>query len=651
LQRFFSLFLLLSLFFSSASFAHTGRTLILNLSDWHAHYENLPLLIQTISYLSQDFLKEEPEGDVVIVINGDFVGFQGGWTQFANPGFPTDFGRLGYEVLALLAQYAHVVIVPGNHDEFDWTMDVHTPGGYGKGLELFRKHHLEFAGAMERIHKRPFKMTAANIVPGSQGADLFEPYTDVPLKNGKKLRFVGGVLEKFFSKTNYKRWRKSGPAPPGYLDLIHDVGRLLPALVSQLEQAQTDGLEGVVFAIHDENMSLQKVAQGVHEIKHLRSVKNPLWIGGHNHTPEITLDDGKHFIQGGCHGSLTRIVLGDGFSVESIENFSLAKQEAFRANRQTAPPGTVQSLEVKIPVGQSTDAEFSTQPSSFKVNVVRDADPTHEVGVNGFQVQTNEPSVTGLRPHEFVALEKAEKEVKRIRKGRPNKVLGQTSGFRATKNLMRGGRETLGTLIAEVLVHEGKNVEPPLGSEIVVLGDIGLFNSSSFRKEDSTPPGPLTSTTLLEWAPFSDRPIGVFFLCGAEVEALFFSLREDFSNGGTNGRYSPQVNSRVREVDGKGTVTVGKIGDHLQFKNASGRWSDLDRSGIYRVTMDPWLANNDSKIGVWEEILNRSDSPHDPFAGQPIFLSILEKHASLFGCEELLKAAGDAALTAPTNSE
>ncbi len=645
-MRFFGLFLFINLLWVNASFAGPHRTLILNLSDWHAHYGNLPQLIQAISYVSQDFLKENPEGDVVIVVNGDFVGYQGGWTQFVKPDFPTDHGRLGYEVLALLAYYAHVVMVPGNHDEFDWTMDSASHMGYGEGLRLFKAHRLQFATAMERIHKRPFRMAAANIVAGRDGSELFEPYTDVPLKNGKTLRFVGGVLEEFFNKTNYRRWDKVGPAPSNYLDIIREVGPLVPAVAAQMEQAGADGLEGVVVAIHDENQSLKQVAQAIDQMPRLKGLKNPLWVGGHNHTPEITLEGGKHFIQGGSHGDFTRIVLGEGFQVESLENFSVAKQAALLANWPAHPNVEMRSIGLNIKVGEETEVDVPSNPR-VRLQIIPDTERTHVLGVNRvdrFHLETSESFVAGLRPYELLALAKAKKEVARIKKGRPDKVLGETKGFAVTKSLMRAGREELGTLIAEVLVQHGMTVEPPIGSGIVVLGDVAFFNSSSFRKDDPTPPGLLTSMTLAEWAPFSNRPVGVFFLSGAELEGLFFSLRHYFAQ---RNLYSPQINASVREVFPNKTATVREIGERLQMKSSAGRWDDINRSGIYRVTMDPWLANNDYKLPVWDETLKRSESMNAHLAHQPTFISIMEKHASLFGCDKLLKAAGDQAVLPP----
>jgi 2',3'-cyclic-nucleotide 2'-phosphodiesterase (5'-nucleotidase family) len=464
-----------------------SQILILESSDHHSDYGRMGNWIKTISKVSREFKTRHPDGTVILVVNGDFVGARGTWTRLPQkPGLENDHGRLGYEVLSLLAQDAEIILTPGNHEEFDWAI---RGGSYSIGHELFLRHHRDFAAAMENLKERPFRMTAANVVPGADGKELFEPFTDVPLRSGGSVRFVGLLLENFFIKSNYYRVAAGSTPPEGYLDLISDVRPMWPSLHEALVQAQKDRQEFVVVAAHDWVGNLLNLSHTVSSHSGdfgIAGVRTPLWLGGHEHERVVNFVDGRHFAQCGSNCDLIQVEMDADGKVSKVLGIS---------NKQ-----------------QVANAEYD-----------------------------------GLSSNEALALELVEKRVSAIRAANPDahRVLANLHYGAPPKSRFKQGRQDAGTVLSEMLRKWGANIPVRMDYPIPITADIAFYNSSSYRIDDQLEPGATISVKDVEDIHPFEHPVGVFIVSGAEASFLFNSLRK---NRLEEGVYSPQLSVNLREV-------------------------------------------------------------------------------------------------------
>lgn len=523
---------------------------ILTSSDQHSNYWRLIDWIYTVAHTHREFKKKYPDGVFIINIPGDFNGIESQSTQFPEgSNLRTDFGRTGIEVLAFLSHLCDIIKIPGNHDEFDWEEEER-----GSGNRLFLEHHSELITWINqegRQHHRvgPFKLLAANLVPGPHGRDLFQPYSDIAMPDGRKVRFVGGILDIFFSKSSYDR--------SGKLRLIEDVGPLAEMAKKQVDAAVRDGVTDVVFTIHEQiagerglkNMAREldaHIARNPHGLDYSR-LRTPIIFGAHEHSMKSSRVDGRLFVQSGSKQDAHFVVLNDAFEIIEEEQFGKNEQAAIRAEM--------------------------------------------------------EPRRASLHVFEKYALSRVEARLAEISQGLNLAPLGRTErGFPYVKRDFHKGQSTGGHILANILRSYGPDVpvtdvlrsygaaqDLPLGSMDEIIDDVAFYNSSSNRLETPILPG--TTMTYIEVMHLYGFPsrVAVFVVTGWELNELFRSAR---SAEAARGKYSPQLSSNLRETEGY----------QLEILRNE-KWEPLQPGGQYRLTTDGFLGQNGPGLEVWETIL------------------------------------------------
>ncbi len=211
-----------------------AHLLILESSDQHSSYDQIARFVREIYQQRRQFLEKHPKDKVVLVINGDFSGL----SEFA-----IDDGNFNYEMLTRLAHDFELVVNIGNHEGFDWDG--------ADGNRLFLAQNSKLVREISRVQEKPFFLTNANLPPGPEGTGLVRPFRDIPLAEGKSVRFVGLVLRDFFKRSNYG----VGKTPRIFSGKVLDP---VETSLAQLRNAQKDGVATVVLTAHDgyTNLSL-----------------------------------------------------------------------------------------------------------------------------------------------------------------------------------------------------------------------------------------------------------------------------------------------------------------------------------------------------------------------------------------------------------
>ncbi len=289
------------LIFASNS-AWASKILILESSDQHSYYLQIPDFIRTTSALRKNFLAQNPDGEVVLLINGDFAG-KSAWSF-------RDHGELGFDVLEQLQNQYKTVVVLGNHDGFDYRGE--------QGIKLFYDQNKRLKEA---------KVTTANLDLTSLGEDLFQPYTDIQLKNGETYRIVGLVFDDFYIKSSYDR---KSPT-----QLFNDVIPMLDSAKEQILQAHRDGIHQVIFSVHDGHSQVQdmilELKKWMKSQPELAHIKIPAAFAGHNHKVFYGNVQGTQIINAGSNYEFSATVI-DEEGIQSYQHYDHERQTDFRNN-------------------------------------------------------------------------------------------------------------------------------------------------------------------------------------------------------------------------------------------------------------------------------------------------------------------------------
>ncbi|MGE4233247.1 MAG: metallophosphoesterase [Bacteriovoracia bacterium] len=296
MRYFLTLSLVLFCFGTKPGYA---KHLVFLVSDTHAAYENYEAFGAQISKKVTSFRKDNPTGQVLFVFNGDIGGI--------STSGELDYGYLDFELITALSKSFDVVTSLGNHEGFDFN-DIHPP------QEIF----LEQANKFTKITGR--KILSANLAPVAEAKHLFDPYQDHQW--GKtKLRIVGISLKTFFYESNYQfnsAFRVfENIDPPEYLD----------TLKTQIQMAANDGIDTVLFFIHDGGKRLESVWREFVDWKNsdpvLSKIYTPLLGAGHLHQ-KVNLDVQKtKIVEAGYEFDFAAITLDDDLKeVIEVEQFS-----------------------------------------------------------------------------------------------------------------------------------------------------------------------------------------------------------------------------------------------------------------------------------------------------------------------------------------
>ncbi len=539
----------------------SGPVLILALPDQHSHLGRWPHVIYTLSKLNQDFMARHPNGTVIYVNVGDFIGAAGKYTIFSNTDIPTDYGAISLDIWLHLARYAEVVDVLGNHEEFDWSP--------GHGNQKFIENRTAYLQKLTDLKGRPAKILAGNLVPAkNEYGKLIAPHTDIPLRSGGQLRFIGMVLENFREKSTYD-FDDPFTFIHGYGG-INSMRPMVQAIGSELKQGARSGLP-MIMAVHERAAEVRNIALAMAEWRSQQAskvsgIRLPVWIAGHEHKNVTLKANDESIYQAGSNGDLMRIELNADFRV----------------------------------VGKPQRYGEEEQRRIFEQQAIT------------------------LREHEQMAFDLAQKKIAELSTLLNLRSVVQTSGISCTKEDLKKGPNIVGFQVCEMMRQYGlTQVERYKGDQIE---DVVVFlNPSGFRLDQTIAPGFLTPEDFFVMFPFSKKPgrahgVQTRAVTGGELESAFFALREKRRK---LKNYSPHTNMYLRE---------SAAGSALEIFGEGG-WRPIDRLANYLLITDDWLGQNGEKLEIFKVLFTDFPTPmiHPPLA------EILEAHAGLFNCPQLLE--------------
>lgn len=226
---------------------------VIEFSDSHSSYDRLALFLRNFDQITSDYLNSEPSGKIVVIVNGDFAGISSS---------SDENGWFGVRTLAQLANVASVVYTPGNHDGFDW-------GVVGYGNRLMNRQ-LEF------LKKSGVHIVARNYRLDS---DVTEPYFDLQMASGAKIRFAGFGLEEIF--------KKSAIQVDALPKIILSTAPIADAMREVAVEAIRDRVENLIFFQHDSQANLRSNLQALDSTMGLElgkaGVSIPVAFAAHDH--------------------------------------------------------------------------------------------------------------------------------------------------------------------------------------------------------------------------------------------------------------------------------------------------------------------------------------------------------------------------------
>lgn len=295
-----------------------GRVFLV--SDTHAAYESFRTFLPALVNRIQEFKKQDPNGEVLVLFNGD-IGGMGLYSE-------KDFGSLEYEMVAAVAKHFPTALNMGNHEGLDFSYAV-----AGDAHGIFLKQTQEYVKASGQ----PVLAAGMTIAPSARG--LFAPYQDFTLGE-KRIRVVGVALENFFKESTY-----SAQAPSQAFESIAPK-KYLSTLKEQTLLAAKSGVQSLIFMIHEGAEPLSPVIREFNAWKKTLpmalAIPTPFVGGGHMHkTIEETLP-GLKLVEAGSDLSFAEMAMDDAWqSVTSVTQWPVAAQKALE---NTALPGDLAAL-------------------------------------------------------------------------------------------------------------------------------------------------------------------------------------------------------------------------------------------------------------------------------------------------------------------
>lgn len=200
---------------------------------------------------------------------------------------------------------------------------------------------------------------------------------------------------------------------------------------------------------------------------------------------------------------------------------------------------------------------------------------------------------------------------------------------------MRVGPTDLGTWFADAMALWAKDQLPSEASAPIVA----MMNSGSYAMESTLPAGVLTEGLLRQMYIFHNE-VTLYALDGQTIEVMYLSLREFYSQSDQS-RYSPQVNSLLRETE------TGQ----LEIQDTQGQWGPLEMDREYYVVLDGRLSEHRSgqsyRIPEWLEAL-RGKEPLAALSQQELIVNYVPQVLESQGL--LVRALEDSADLNPSGS-
>ena len=524
--------LFLSLFlFSSPSW---GKVLLIQWSDVHSEIESMTRQLYAMDQIAQEFKAQNPQNsEVVIYILGDFTSLV--------PLLKTK-GWLLFQAIKLLRDRGYTVLfTPGNHDAFDWIQEA-------KDTQLF-------IDQMQKITEWGAVILAENLRDRSPTLDsLIRP--SYPLKTLKPTtHIIGFTLDRILSHSNFNNLNTE-PNP-----LFQIVEKYDQSLKRILPQAKEQGIQQIFLGLHEGHKKVAKLAVGTDFMKTF-GIDIPLMMAAHDHLVVSYKRRNTSIVDGGSRGSFNAIEISETGEILNVEHITMSA---------------------------SKNNPDLFQLGSFKLN-----ETTQEDIQNSWLKNYEEEIQKNVIEDEVIMATQQTKTDKGTAQEKNKKLqpVNITRGIRESKLDMQYGNSYLGTLMAETLAEWLRSLIPESQQERLIT----MFNSSTYRLEEPIKEGPLTKRLIWKMYPYKTEPAKFYKMRGAEIENLYFSLRRDYiSRSHDESRYSPYLNSNVREFENRLQIQEGEI------------WTSIDKNQFYWLAIDPWLARHGKggsyKIKEWLEII------------------------------------------------
>lgn len=276
LKQFKIKFILPFIFFINLASNASAQVRILQWSDAHSTLDTSLQQLLLIDHLSKEFIQQNPDGEVVVLVNGDFTSI--------NHLSEEESGWLTLKSLELLKQKGYTVLfVPGNHDAFDWTE-------YLDGAELFFQQ-------MSYLHSLGIPILASNIINPRDPLKNFisKSYRLNTLK--PETHIVGMTLDMLPQKANL-----SDAALLRLMDRVADYDETLDSILPKLKK---DKVENIILAVHQGHKKLFRLAEAFHNSKPRISH----YLGGDDHVVAAYPVKSAWVSDSGSHGSINVIDL------------------------------------------------------------------------------------------------------------------------------------------------------------------------------------------------------------------------------------------------------------------------------------------------------------------------------------------------------
>jgi hypothetical protein len=303
-----AILMLTDLLIGSALAIAAPRTLVFTLSDQHSYYQYLENFIRSKRVLEQQFLKENPDGKVIVDITGDFSGVNE-WTA-REKGL---VGQLGYDALALLSSGGETYNIGfGNHEGLD--------RGGEKGNQLFLQQSEQLLKTLSQNAGEPVYLIGSNFELSPAAAKLIRPYRDVIAPTGERQRYIGGLFDNFYAKTSKAAIKIFGPQIP-----------LLDQMKTQIELAARDGIKTVYFMMHEDHVQLAKRLEELFlwmaSRPEFAQIQIPVVYAAHSHKiAKIKVGD-TWIINSGSHWQYTAVTLDENGRLVESQFMNFADQE------------------------------------------------------------------------------------------------------------------------------------------------------------------------------------------------------------------------------------------------------------------------------------------------------------------------------------
>ena len=299
--NFKSLFLCICtvLFYSQISFAQVK---IIQWSDAHSSLERLGDQLVKIDLLGQEYLTDEPDGEFIVFVNGDFTSINSLSRQ--------DKGLVSLLALKKLRERGYTVIfTPGNHDAFDWAGEVNEAELFLQQMKLLSEWGVVILAANLDKPTRPLK-------------GYIDHYYELKTLE-KSTYFIGLTINRLMAKSNLTKANADS--------LFREVLNYEKPLERFLKLISTDEDNPIdlIVGAHESYLGLDGVSKKINSeiAKRKLNIATKLFMAGDDHlVASYKTEDETVISDGGSQGAFNAIEISKSGEVERVDHFAISEE-------------------------------------------------------------------------------------------------------------------------------------------------------------------------------------------------------------------------------------------------------------------------------------------------------------------------------------